>query len=135
MRPIHGQERHIHWYRIAPELNTTVQKHKSTHHETCALSIELEREQPPLLLCTHLRFFFMALVTERAFTSTVKSGTHCKYASARPLVPRYDWKESSTFIVWTSLVRHCIYHISPQGRVTPVVGLLAKPRRVFHVAS
>jgi len=27
------------------------------------------------------------------------------------------------------------YHISPQGRVTPVVGLLAKPRRVFHVAS
>jgi hypothetical protein len=57
MRPIHWQERHIHWYRIAPELNTTLQKHKSTHHETCALSIELEREQPHLLLCTHLRFF------------------------------------------------------------------------------
>jgi hypothetical protein len=60
---------------------------------------------------------------------TAKPGTHCKYASVRPLVPLYGLKESSTFIIWTSLAGHCIYHISPQGRVTPVVGLLANPRR------
>lgn len=140
MRPIHGQERHIHWYRIAPELNTTLQKHKSTHHETCALpirTIELEREQPSLpSLYTFEIFHGAGNRADIYLYSQVRNALQICFGSPVGTSLRlerefnlYRLDESS----WA--FKHCIYHISPQGRVTPVVGLLVKPRRVFHVAS